>query len=209
MAIKAVLFDLWGTLVFNDSHHSKRDEIIEIIGEKNKKEFKKLLFNWWFTNNVTEEVFFTKMCTDLNIDKSKIPNLVKIWKEQYEHAKPFHNTIEILEELKSKGIKTGLVTNTSPYAKGIITNLNLDKLFDVMVFSCDVGVIKPDKKIYKIALKKLKLEPQECLFIGDDIKNDVGGPRSVGMKSFLINRKYHSEDNIQNLSGVLDLLDWE
>jgi putative hydrolase of the HAD superfamily len=90
-----------------------------------------------------------------------------------------------------------------------VSDIGLENLFDVMVFSCDVGVAKPDEKIYKIALEKLGVKPEECLFIGDDVKNDVGGPRKIGMKSFLINRKYHGEDNIQSLKGVLDLIDWE
>ena len=52
--------------------------------------------------------------------------------------------------------------------------------FDATVFSCDVGVSKPDPRIYEIACERLEVEPAECLFVGDGANDELPGAERVG-----------------------------
>jgi putative hydrolase of the HAD superfamily len=58
------------------------------------------------------------------------------------------------------------------------------ELFDTLVFSCELGINKPDRRIYDACLRMLDLSPRECLFV-DDIKKNVGGAIESGMHGIL------------------------
>jgi putative hydrolase of the HAD superfamily len=53
--------------------------------------------------------------------------------------------------------------------------------FDATVFSCDVGVSKPDRRIYEIACERLGVEPGDCLFVGDGANDELPGAERAGM----------------------------
>ncbi len=74
--------------------------------------------------------------------------------------------------------------NSLPITNKIIGKLKIRNYFDAIVLSFEAGVTKPDEKIYRIALRNLKVKPEEVLFVGDDFENDVKVPRRVGMKTF-------------------------
>ena len=61
---------------------------------------------------------------------------------------------------------------------------DLFKSFDQIIFSCDVGLRKPDPRIYEITLQKLKRDAGECVFI-DDKKRNTDAAEKLGMKSFV------------------------
>jgi putative hydrolase of the HAD superfamily len=206
--IKGVIFDFWGTLAFNDMGGKRHQDINKLIGNENVKTFDELRRKWWGINNVSDEEFFTILCEKCNLSIDLVPKLIEIWNIQNEHVYLYKNTKEVLQKLKDEGYKLGLISNTLPNTRKILTMHNLEKYFDTIILSPEVGLFKPNKKIYEIAIKNLNLKPYELLFIGDEYQADVLGPRSVGMYSFQINRKYHSDHNIQNLDGVFTLIDW-
>jgi len=89
--------------------------------------------------------------------------------------------INLLQTLKEKGYKTGLISNCSTEE---ITGLKACQLYaylDVAVLSCDVGLIKPDKQIYEYAASLLQVNPAECFFIGDGGSDELNGAKAAGM----------------------------
>ena len=206
--IRGVIFDFWGTLAFNDMGVKRHEEITNIIGESNKETWNDLRRKWWGINNISDDEFFKTLCQKCNLSENLVPRLIKTWNIQNAHVHLYKNTIETLQKLKDDGYKIGLISNTLPNTRYVLKRFDLEKYFDTIILSPEVGLSKPDKRIYEIAINNLNLKPQELLFIGDEYQADVQGPRSVGIKSFLINRKYHSENNIQNLDGVFTLIDW-
>ena len=105
----------------------------------------------------------------------------------------YEDTIPVLNELRSRGFKTGLVSNTSWGSPAVlwreeIDRLGLGKKLDVAVFCRDVGWRKPARQIFEFALQKLKTTPQDCVFVGDNPTWDLLGPRAVGMTAILIDR---------------------
>lgn len=64
----------------------------------------------------------------------------------------------------------------------------LFKYFNDAIFSCNVGLLKPDKQIYELALQRLNVSPEECLFVGDGGSNELCGAKSAGLISFFYDR---------------------
>jgi len=114
----------------------------------------------------------------------------------FARSKCYEDTMPTLRELRSKGVKTGIVSNTSwgspaKLWRSEITRLGLDSLIDSAVFDRDVGWRKPSERIFKFAMKNLGVQPDECLFVGDEPKWDLIGPRAVGIDAILIDRNGH------------------
>jgi HAD superfamily hydrolase (TIGR01509 family) len=94
-----------------------------------------------------------------------------------------HNALKIVTDLKEH-YKIGLLSNaTSGFIRRILKNNSLNKYFDEIVISSEVGYIKPSKEIFDIILKRLAVSPSEALFI-DDNKRYIDGAENIGIKSF-------------------------
>ena len=91
----------------------------------------------------------------------------------------------LLESLRTQGIKTGLVANSWPEPARLlrqdVDEAGLGELLDVVVFSEDVGVMKPQPEIFLHALEQLDVEPADAMFVGDRLDTDVQAAASVGM----------------------------
>ena len=94
---------------------------------------------------------------------------------------PSPHAIEILSYLKKEGYKTGLISDCSYEVSIVWESTPFAKLIDIPVFSCAVGVKKPDPRIYFMALEQLAIEPQDCLYIGDGSSHELTGALKVGM----------------------------
>lgn len=66
---------------------------------------------------------------------------------------------------------------------------DIGKYFSKKVLSCDVGICKPNKMIYKIALNGLDVKPKDVYMIGDMLNNDIIPAKSMGMKTILVDRE--------------------
>lgn len=91
--------------------------------------------------------------------------------------------VSLLNFLKRRGLKLGLVSNLASPFKEPVDRLGLAAFFDAFAFSCDEGRTKPDPEIYRRALARLGVEPSEALFVGDSIPNDVRAPAALGMRT--------------------------
>lgn len=93
----------------------------------------------------------------------------------------------LLESLRDRGIKTGLVANSWPdparVLRGDADALGLAPFLETLVFSDDAGVRKPAPEIFLRACSELGVDPTATLFVGDDPVADVQGAAGVGMKT--------------------------
>ena len=91
----------------------------------------------------------------------------------------------LLDSLRARGLKTGLVANSWPDAGRVLradaARLGLTERLDTMVFSEEVGARKPEPEIFLHALDRLGVDPVDALFVGDGLENDVQGAGDVGM----------------------------
>lgn len=89
--------------------------------------------------------------------------------------------LDVLQTLKSKDIKIGLISNADIIDCKYWSQSLLFRYFDDAVFSCNVGLLKPDKQIYELAMQRLNVLPEQCLFVGDGGSNELYGAKSANM----------------------------
>lgn len=127
----------------------------------------------------------------------------------------YEDTLPTLRLLTSKGFTIAIVSNTpwgSPAElwREEVRRRGLSKYVNMMVFCRDVGWRKPAPQIFQFVLDRLRIQPEECLFIGDDPRWDVAGPKEVGIEALLIDRAGRHEDadceSIKGLSELFDIL---
>jgi putative hydrolase of the HAD superfamily len=91
-----------------------------------------------------------------------------------------------------------------------VAELGLVEWLDAVVFCTDVGWRKPAKSIFEQVLAQLQARPQACVFVGDEPRWDLEGPRRMGMEAILIDRQGTApamgEVSISDLYGLLDRL---
>lgn len=131
-------------------------------------------------------------------------------------TRPREGAIEMLSYLKSRGYKIGLISDCAPELPEIWDDTPFAPYFDVTVFSCIAGMNKADPRIFQIAVKKLGVEPESCIYIADGMRNELANAKSLGMNSIQIiipdeiydspiREDWHGQ-TISSLKEVLDFL---
>jgi len=93
---------------------------------------------------------------------------------------------QILRELRERAMPTALISMCAPDTPALWRASPLAGLVDVEVFSCEVGLRKPDPEIYLAATWRLGVEPTACLYVGDGSYRELTGASAVGMRAILL-----------------------
>ena len=91
------------------------------------------------------------------------------------------DSIKLLQELKKRGIKVGLITNTFSDERDFIRNSTFFQYFDVALISYEQGICKPDLELYRKMTELLDVEADECLYVGDGGSKELFAARDAGM----------------------------
>ncbi|MFD0912479.1 HAD family hydrolase [Methylophilus luteus] len=103
-------------------------------------------------------------------------------------AVPMADALHVLETLKARQIKVGILSNgRSDLQRAVITALGFDRLVAAIVISEEVGVRKPQRAIFDIALEQLAVNAAETIFVGDDPVADVEGALQAGLYPLAFN----------------------
>jgi putative hydrolase of the HAD superfamily len=92
------------------------------------------------------------------------------------------------QRLRARGIGLGIISNWDSRLTGLLDGLGLGELVETVVCSADVGLHKPDPRIFELACERLGVAPDEAAHVGDHHYADVLGAQSVGMTPVLIDR---------------------
>ncbi|HUU54631.1 MAG TPA: HAD-IA family hydrolase [Armatimonadota bacterium] len=125
---------------------------------------------------------------------------------------------ESLARVKEMGFKMGLISNISSYRAAWLKEIELDRYFDAMALSCELGVTKPERAIYLAAVEGLGVKPEECVFV-DDVPPYVQAARKLGMATVRINRfgsdeiyrEYYDDLDFEadlRIEGLGELVEW-
>jgi putative hydrolase of the HAD superfamily len=119
----------------------------------------------------------------------------------------YPDTEEALRRLKQMGLKLGLISTAyEEDITAIFERANLEKsFFNIIVGANTIKKEKPHPDVFKYALRKLKVKPEQALFVGDHVDNDYKGAAAVGIHALLIQRENRSPDNIPDLNRVNSL----
>lgn len=164
--IKAIIFDWGGVLIKNPAEGlinfcAKR---LKVKPELLKKEYRK--YEKKFQKGVIKEkILWKNICNELSIPFPKKLLWGKAVKNVFKDNREIYS---IVKKLKKKGYKLGFLSNTELPAKRYFFEKNYNRFFDVMVFSCDKKLVKPQLQIFHLILKKLKVKPSETIFVDDN-----------------------------------------
>jgi putative hydrolase of the HAD superfamily len=130
------------------------------------------------------------------------------------YVAPTAETVAIVRKLRERGLKTAIVTNVIPelleHQKKKVQALGIAELFDVIVYSAEMGIHKPDRRIFDHAAQLLGVSNGECLFVGDDPDSDVVGARTAGMEAVWLDRWQDDDrfDDDPQVHRVSDLTEY-
>jgi putative hydrolase of the HAD superfamily len=93
--------------------------------------------------------------------------------------------LTLLRKLRERGFKTALVSNADAADVYHWKSTPLSSSFDTAVFSYDVGFLKPDPRIFLLALERLGCSPSQCFFVGDGGHEELRGAKETGMTAIL------------------------
>lgn len=122
-------------------------------------------------------------------------NMQKEYKKNQQKLKMSDTTISILELAKKNNVKLGVITNgPSKHQWAKVDALGVEKWIprENIIVSGDLGINKPDKRIFEVMQEKLQLGVESLYYIGDSLENDIVGANNAGWKSIWINR-YNKE----------------
>jgi putative hydrolase of the HAD superfamily len=100
----------------------------------------------------------------------------------------FDDTLPVIITLKERGVLTGVISNASRDLSENCQELGLMPYLDLVLTSQEAGAIKPDPRIFVVALNKLDVRAEEAIYVGDQYEADVLGARGAGISPILIDR---------------------
>ena len=99
---------------------------------------------------------------------------------------PRREAISTLTHLRRGGLQLAIISDCSAEVPALFRETELVHAVDTALFSCSVGVKKPDHRIYSLALSALAVDPQHCIYVGDGGSDELAGASRVGMCSVLL-----------------------
>ncbi len=191
--ITTLLFDLGNTLIHIPEEYDMDINLAKEL-KLEEEDAKSIIYTLCDTNvNISIDNFIRQ----LSIKVGKPPRIItEICQQEIEGARISPDAISVLKYFKEKKYELILVSNTPPTTKEIITRFELDKYFNTIILSCDVGYLKPDPRIFQLAIKQTNKNLNEVCVIGDKIRTDILGGKILGTKTVLLEKK--SQRMIQN-----------
>jgi putative hydrolase of the HAD superfamily len=201
MKYRAVVFDLWDTLVVwpQDEGNDFYGRMAGALGIDHERFTEAWVEQYDLRATGPLEPSVHAVCKQLGVDGERVQSLIDVrvdWTRDVLVPRP--GAVEILDELRGRGYRLGLISVCSEEVPTLWEHTALASRIDEPVFSCSVGVAKPDPRIYRIAADRLGVETAACLFV-DDQPLFVEGARAAGMDAVRLG------EDIDSLEDVLEL----
>ncbi len=128
------------------------------------------------------ENYYNKTCFDLTLTFEAY-----YWQSFFEKMQLLPKAKQFLEDCNNKGVAICLITDLTAHIQyQKIAELGITKYINFMVSSEEAGIEKPHPYIFKLALEKLNLSPDEVIMVGDNEKKDIDGAQQLGIKAYLV-----------------------
>jgi putative hydrolase of the HAD superfamily len=190
MKYQAVIFDLFGTLIpsFSERGYQKKVKEIASVMQASPEDFWK---QWSATLKESMlgsipslEAKIVHICQRLGVrpDALEIRKAEEMFYEyEAKYMLPRPEAEEVISQLKTCDLKIGLISDCSSEGPELWKKTALAPYFDVSIFSCSVGLQKPDPRIYQMALQQLAVKAQNCLYVGDGGSMELTGASKAGL----------------------------
>lgn len=187
--IKAVIFDLDGTLLNRDESVKKfidnqYERLNKWVNHTPKEKYITRFIELDNRGYVWKDKVYQQLTEELEITGVTWEDLLQDYISQFKNnCIPFRKLFEMLEELRNKNFILGMITNgIGQFQMDNIKALGIEKYFQTILVSEWEGLKKPDPNIFLRALKQLDVSPNQSVYVGDHPENDVKAAQNVGMK---------------------------
>lgn len=220
---KVILFDLWKTLV---TSHCKEPvwNAQRIIGHQVNPvangfgvDFDDEFLRHCLTTNISDpEEFLHHAASTFHgiVQPDSLTEFQRVLRGESNCAAVFNDVFETLTALREQGYRLGVVSNAWAFPFRHIfemttfNGVTLGSFFEEIVGSYEVGFRKPEPQIFLEAARRFGVDPEDCVFVGDNIDADIRGAANVGMRPALIDRPGEfSEADIRDIPGAVYLHD--
>lgn len=198
MSINAVIFDVYGTILYipfeavkkkaieirdrlkNEGYEVRATEIAKKFGKRwleySEGKFKD---DYEFVNSALKDLFPKEELGEEFVKRFVTLGYIQV-------AETYPGVEETLSKLKEKGIKLGIISNSARSQTIInLKDTGIYDYFDVLYISSDFGIMKPDHRLFLKACEGLSVKPSETLVVGDRLSEDIAGAKQVEMKAAL------------------------
>lgn len=227
MKYQAVIFDLFGTLVPSFTEREYREILRQMAGilDVPPPAFESAWSETYSQSvlgiipGIEAKIVITGRQMGREFTKDKVAAAADLMTGYSSRCmQPRPGAPEVLSQIKRKGLKIGLISDCTSDAPELWKKTVLAPLVDVTVFSCLVGLRKPDPRIYRLAIRQMAVDPAECLYVGDGSSHELTGALEVGLQpvqlyiasekdAFRVEAESWKGKVITSLSEVLDLVE--
>jgi putative hydrolase of the HAD superfamily len=190
---RGAIFDLFHTLTARESTWSPLPFTCDVLGIERAR-WEEVLFvhsRWRLAGEERDPFRMLRHMADLvdpAIPDQRIHEAVRTRGQRFRDALaaiPPANLVT-LRRLRAAGLRLGLISNADAMEVAPWNDCPLRGLFDVEIFSCEVGWVKPEAEIFKLCLDRLGLHPEDCLYVGDGGSGELTGARQAGMTTVCV-----------------------
>jgi len=226
--LRAVFFDVGNTLLY--AHPSVPEVVRQVLAEEGHirdlsviDEYMPMLDEYyedryreddtfWRSDDETLGVWvgmYSLLCRQLGIDADAEQIARRVYDEFgcADRWRAYDDVRPAMERLSARGIRLGLISNWDGRLVGLVEGLGLSDLLDAVVSSADVGLHKPDPRIFELACERLGVAPSDAAHVGDHQYADIIGAEAVGMTPVLIDRHGGEHPGNELFVRSLDELD--
>jgi putative hydrolase of the HAD superfamily len=118
----------------------------------------------------------------------------------------FPETKEVLEAIRMKGVRLGIVSNFDQRLTDVLRALEIDSFFSSITIPASCGYPKPDRRIFEHAIQLTNIPATNTLFVGDHLVQDLQAARHAGIHSVLIDRSATLSDRPETISSLLEII---
>jgi putative hydrolase of the HAD superfamily len=196
MKYEAVIFDLFGTLIKNFPFSESNDVLRRMASELSAPADDFIeLWHSAFHERMTGDLrnyqhCIGNICRQLSIpvsdERVELVADIRLRMNIHEVTTPREEAVEVLTFLRENGFRTGLLSDCSTETVAVWQDSPLAPLIDVPVFSCIEGIKKPDPQFFMIAIDRLKVIPENCIYVADGIGKELSSAAELGMRAVRI-----------------------
>ena len=224
MKYRSIVFDAYGTL-FDINAAAQKSALVSSnsILQRNWKELseiwrKKQIEYTWLQNILgshTDFLDITKISLDFALEEMTLdqePKLRKTLLDLYRTSEAYPEVVQVLEDLNDRGVKLSILSNGTPeMLLSACASTKIEKLLDFIVSVEDIGIFKPDGRVYELVNSKMGYKISEVLFVSSN-GWDIMGAAKFGFSTAWINRNKKPIERMQwkpnfELSNLMHIVD--
>ena len=192
MSYDAVLLDLYDTLVWSDwySWQGKVADHLGVTHDTVGRAFSQTrpARSVGMTPDTAADLVAMLEAADVEPTPDAIAELIEMEREMADSVRLYDDSLDVVRALRERAVPTALVSNCSHNTRPIVDRLGLEREFDAVILSFEVGAMKPDPTIYREALARLGgPDPARSVFVDDQVRY-CDGAAAIGLQTFLILR---------------------